>query len=133
MTRKKENYFEAHVTIEPVFEEDFEALDKICNWHNFRRAELLMQKRKNDTPERSRYDTFCTARAYSEKQLRYSVKEFVKELQVSGFTVWRYKVEETVFDSRYVDVLDLLDRSKLPDKELNPRDPCNTQELAEAI
>lgn len=119
----KENYLEAHVTIEPVFEEDFARLDWFCKTWGFSRAELLMQKRKTDTPERSKYDTFCTARSYDEQDIADRVEFFVTALTMDGFKVWRYKIERTLLDSRYNDVFELLDPANLPEKELNPRSP----------
>lgn len=57
---KSKLYYEAHVTVEPVFEEQYQLLKKISEQYNFRIADLLMKKRDSDTPERSKYDTSMT-------------------------------------------------------------------------
>ena len=53
-------YYESHVTVEPLFGEDLEKLKSIAEVYKFRVADLLMQKRPEDSPERSKYDTFAT-------------------------------------------------------------------------
>ena len=121
--RRKENYYESHLTIEPVFEEDLAVVQALCKYHQFRTADLLMQRRAEDTPERSRFDTFCTGRSYDLMDLKLRTMHLVALLQDEGFKVWRYKIEETILDSRYFDVYNLLDQDTLPEKEANPRDP----------
>ena len=123
---ERENYFEAHVTIEPVFADEegrVELLDELCTRYSFRRAALLMQKRSSDEPERSRFDTFCTGRSYSQEDLRERTQGLVAALVDAGFTVWRYKIEYTIMDSMYRPELLPLQAGCLPDKYLNPRSP----------
>lgn len=131
--RAKENYFECHITIEPVFEEELQRVSMVARAHGFRPAKLLMQKRKSDTPMRSKYDTFLTGRSYDYDDLVTRMIKTVGELGDQGFLVWRYKVEETKFDSRYNDLYNLLDRTRIPWKELEPRDPVTNEELEEAL
>lgn len=114
-------YYECHVTIEPVFEERLEELRKIAQCSYFHVAELLMQKREEDTPERSKYDTFCTGRSKSYYDMVDRMRVVVFALQDAGFKVWRYKIEDAVLDSRYGDTYSLLHKDDLPDKELYPR------------
>lgn len=57
------SYYESHITIEPIFDEDLAKVREIANKYGFILAELLMQKRKEDSAERSKYDTFLTSRA----------------------------------------------------------------------
>jgi hypothetical protein len=131
--RAKENYFECHITIEPVFEDELGVVSALAREHGFRPAKLLMQKRKNDTPERSKYDTFLTGRSYDYYDLTSRMVKTIDLIQEIGVIVWRYKVEETMFDSRYNDLYNLLDRTRIPWSELEPRDPVTTQELEDAI
>lgn len=105
-------YFEAHVTIEPVFEERFELFKTVCNQFGFRAAELLMKKRKHDTPQRSTYDSFCTSRSDDVQEISTRMKEFMHELTKIGFQVWRFKVEQAIIDSRYDDSMFPLKSSK---------------------
>lgn len=131
--RAKENYFECHITIEPVFESELETVSGVASEFGFRPAKLLMQKRKSDTPERSKYDTFLTGRGYDLNDLSARMSQAIEAIQGLGFLVWRYKIEETVFDSRYNDRYHLLDQTRIPWSELNPRDPVTPRELEDAI
>lgn len=105
-------YYESHVTIEPVFDDRLDRFRELVKIDDFRAADLLMQKRLEDTPERSKYDTFCTGRSSDLNHLREHMISLVKRLQAEGFTVWRYKIEDTLMDSRYDDVLSLLSKKE---------------------
>jgi hypothetical protein len=100
-------YHEIHVTIEPQFEERLDDVKELAKKHGFKVAELLMQKRKSDTPERSKYDTFLTGHVHLLDHAIESVKNIVKVLEENHFKVWRYKIEDVVIDSRYDDFLSL--------------------------
>lgn len=101
-------YFECHITIEPVFEESYGVVVAIGKKHGFRVAELLMKKRKDDSPERSMYDTFMTSHSKSLSDIKYRMICCCKELEIRGFKVWRYKIEDTVLDSRTEDLYSLI-------------------------
>jgi hypothetical protein len=101
-------YYEAHVTIEPVFDKLLDKADKLAREYKFRIADLLMQKRAEDTPTRSKHDTFMTGRHASYKVLESRMRNLIETLQADGFTVWRYKIEATVIDSKHVDALAVL-------------------------
>jgi hypothetical protein len=103
-----ELYFECHITIQPVFEEDYEIVRTIAAKHGFRIAELLMKKRKEDSAERSMYDTFITSHSRSLSDMKYRMLTCCKELQVHQFKVWRYKIEDTVLDSKKDDLYDIV-------------------------
>ena len=47
-----------------------------------------MQKRAEDSPERSKYDTFMTATAKNYENLQESMIQLIKALQVARYTVW---------------------------------------------
>ena len=102
------HYYESHVTIEPVFNERLEELKELVEVNGFRVADLLMKKREEDKEERSKNDTFCTARDWSFEKLRGRTISVVRNLRNRGFAVWRYKIESTVVDSRYDDSFNLL-------------------------
>lgn len=97
------HYFEAHVTIEPVFGERLKTLKAISEEHGFKVATLLMKKEAEDSSEPSRTDTFTTGRSASLKELTMNTQSLVKCLQSVGFQVWRYKIESTIVDSKYDD------------------------------
>lgn len=102
-------YFECHVTIEPVFDERLEQFKSICSSHRFHVAELLLKKRATDTEKRSAKDSFCTGRSADGEELRVRMRKLIKELQSNEFEVWRYKIEDTVLDSKFNDIEGLLD------------------------
>ena len=118
------HYYEAHITIEPVFDARYAEFSKLCTKYKFRAATLLMQKRKTETPVRSTNDAFCTGRGLSRSDLEDRMVGLVSALTKAGFHVWRYKTESTLLDSRYDDTLFPLERQKLPDKERTPRAPA---------
>lgn len=122
--RRDRHYYEAHVTIEPVFGERREEFTKIAREYGFHVAELLMQKRKKDSPIRSSKDAFCTGRSISSADLEDRMVELVRALKAARFQVWRYKIESTVLDSRYDDSLIPLHQGALPEKERKPGSPA---------
>jgi len=101
-------YYEVHVTIEPVFDDKLEQARLIAEKYKFRVANLLMKKREKDTEERSAKDTFMTGHGKLYRDVATRVIGLVKELHAEGFKVWRYKIEDTMIDSRITDELDLL-------------------------
>lgn len=119
------HYYEAHITVEPVFDEGLERFKLICKDYKFRVANLLMQRRPTDTEERSKNDSFCTGRGISYTDIRVRMLELVKRLEQEGFKIWRYKIEATLMDSRYDDKEHILDKETLPEKERNPKPPAD--------
>lgn len=101
-------YYEAHVTIEPVFDAAREQADILAREHSFKLAHLLMQKRELDAPERSKHDTFMTAHSRELEELIERTQSLIIALKAAGYKVWRYKIEDTVLDSRAQDTLRLL-------------------------
>lgn len=102
-------YLESHITIEPVLDgSKLEVVHFIARTYSFRVADLLMQKREEDTPERSKFDTFMTSHSTSLEVIEFNTKECIKTLQQFGFKVWRYKIENIVCDSRNEDIWKLL-------------------------
>lgn len=103
------HYFEAHVTIEPVFDDRLDQARVIAERWRFRLADLLMQKRAVDTAQRLSKDTFMTGTAKHLPDIRRRMTLLVTDLKAAGFTVWRYKIEDTVVDSRVADEYGLLE------------------------
>ena len=102
-------YYEAHVTVEPIFDgPQLTLFTSLCKARQFLPAKLLMQRRATDTPERSSKDSFCTGRGTDRADLTDRMVELIQSLRVNGFKVWRYKIEDTLLDSRHSDVLGLL-------------------------
>lgn len=101
-------YYESHITIEPTDENGREDIEKIAGQFNFKLAKLLMQKRSVDTPERSKYDTFCTGHGTDQQDILNRMKACIMWLKIHGFKVWRYKIECVIIDSRNEDSLNIL-------------------------
>jgi hypothetical protein len=97
-------YFEAHITIDPVPEDGRAAVQVLGDRWGFKLAKLLMEKGKP-----SNLDTFMTGHGKLLDDMRRRVTGMVTDLQVAGYRVRRYKVEDTLFDSRTNDVLGLLE------------------------
>lgn len=97
-------YYEAHITIDPVPEDGRPAVQVLGDRWSFKLAKLLMQK-----GEPSKIDTFMTAHGKDLDDIRRRVIGMVIDLQHHGYVVRRYKVEDTIFDSRTRDVLGLLE------------------------
>jgi len=93
-------YFESHITIEPVFEDKYAEFKTVAMLHGFRSTELLLQKRKNDTPTRSSMDMFCTAHSKNFHDLEHRMRTLSRVLHASGFKVWRRKIEAVLVDER---------------------------------
>ena len=103
-------YYESHITIEPVFEQRLEELNTYAKAYGFKVANLLMQKRKEDSPERSKSDTFCTGWSTDDKKdLEKRMVGLITALKQTDYKIYRYKIEECILDSREADVLGLLD------------------------
>ena len=101
-------YYEAHVTIEPIFDDARESAAITAQQFGFKLAKLLMQKRVADAPEQSKFDTFMTSHSRDFEDIVNRTKELVAALKNKGFSVWRYKIEDIVVDSRIEDTWDLL-------------------------
>ena len=94
-------YFESHITIEPVFGERYDKFSEACKKYKFKAAELLLQKNREDTPERSSKDSFCTGHS---KEYNYLYDRMIKlhdDLVGLGFAVWRYKIESILLDEKF--------------------------------
>jgi len=104
-------YLEAHITIEPVFDERREEASRLAKEFGFRLADLLMKKRSEETAQRSDKDTFMTGHSKSFDDIQQRLMKLVLGLKKQGFQVWRYKVENTLMDSRYQDVLSIIDKN----------------------
>lgn len=93
-------YFESHITVEPVFDERLELFQETVKPFGFKAADLLLQKSREATPERSSKDTFATAKAPWNRRadIENRMRACVAALQFAGFKVWRYKIEAVVLD-----------------------------------
>jgi hypothetical protein len=98
-------YYEAHVTIDPVEDDDrithLKGLAQPCG---FRLAKLLL--RKGRTP--STDDAFLTCRTTDREEIEGRTRLMVAYLKDHGYGVRRYKIEDTLVDSKMDDEWGLL-------------------------
>lgn len=93
--------YEAHITIEPVFDERLAEFTNLCKLYGFRAAKLLMQKTRADTATRSSRDSFCTGHGNDYDEILLRGRKLVNALRQIGMIVWRFKIEEILLDERY--------------------------------
>jgi hypothetical protein len=96
-------YYESHITIEPVFNERLELFRELCKDYGFQAADLLMQKKRENKPERSDKDTFCTGRGRDFNALKARMHRLVAQLEDHDYSVWREKIEAVLYDRRLKD------------------------------
>lgn len=99
-------YYESHITIDPVYEDGLAKFKDIAAIYNFRVAELLMVKK--DQYLQSTKDSFCTSRSKDYTQIVNDTICLVEALQEEDFHVRRYKIEDTLVDSKIEDRYKLL-------------------------
>lgn len=100
--------YECHVTIEPVFGTELNFVENVANGYNFKVANLLMQKRREDSPERSKNDTFMTGHDKDFNNIKERLENLITDLTRYGYKVWRYKIEDIIVDSRFDDEFNFL-------------------------
>ena len=106
-------YLESHVTISPVFDAERDRAGEIASRHGFKLAHLLMKKARNSVEQQSERDTFMTGHSKFCDDITERTKTLVLDLQQKGFKVWRYKIENTVLDSRNSgDIWGVLDETR---------------------
>lgn len=101
-------YYECHVTIDPVFGEERKALAEIIKPYKFKLAKLVMKKGKGEEYKDSTLDTFFTAHGKYYSDLQQRMVDCVRLVQSEGYNVRRYKIENTIIDSKFEDLLELI-------------------------
>lgn len=87
-------YFEAHITIDPVLDEDkLQELKDLVKPLGFRVAKLFMQK-----GDPSNLDSFMTAHDKDYHSIMQSTYKAVDWLKDNGYGVRRYKIENILLD-----------------------------------
>ena len=107
MSNRAALYYESHVTINPVPEEQRHVIEELGKPFKFKLAKLLMEK-SNGTRLPSTIDTFMTAHGMELDDMRDRVIGLVNSLNKNGFTVRRYKIEDTICDSRTADIYNII-------------------------
>ena len=109
MRDKSDLYYECHITIDPIFGSRRQELEKLVGMFDFKLAKLVMFKgpEKQDWKD-SQKDTFFTAHDHYYSRLQQRMVDCIRIIQEAGYVVRRYKIEDTIIDSRTTDILALL-------------------------
>jgi hypothetical protein len=100
-------YYEAHVTFEPIFDEDtLEIAKNLAASAGYKVADLYMLNH-----EASRKDTFMTKHSKDYDALATSIILVVDLFKDISVECLRYKIESVVLDSRYEDKYKLIGES----------------------
>lgn len=99
-------YYESHVTIDPPTRGQERVVQALSKEQGFRLAKLFMRKAAQE--EKHQDDAFMTAHSMELDDIRTRTANLVRSLQMFGIKVRRYKIEDTVLDSRNFDELGLL-------------------------
>lgn len=97
----KKLYYEAHITIEPIYGDDLLLAARLAENNRFKIADLLMKKERDATELRSDKDTFLSAKDEDVDVLISMTRKMLRDLWDAGFKVWRYKIEKAIIDSQY--------------------------------
>ena len=100
-------YFEVHVTLDPQFDDKLSQLKALAIMFRFRVADLVM-KRSVGSEAPNQEDSFCTYRGNDWDETVRQTTAFIAILQDADFVVRRYKIENTLIDSKMGDELYLL-------------------------
>lgn len=115
-------YYECHITTQPVFNEKLVILKSIASKHGFRVANLLVKKSSKEKEITHNLDSFCTTRTSTHDVILYRMKSMIQDIEQHDITVYRYKIEICILDSKITDELDLLHpeikREKYPKRKI---------------
>lgn len=92
-------YYEAHITVPPLTEKDSEGLDKLCKGSIWHRSTFELHK-NGEVP-----NGFVSARAATRTEILDAMAAMLATLQQAGFEILRFKVEDTLLDSKRGDTL----------------------------
>ena len=111
-------YYEMHITIEFPGEDHIDGLKEMASIYDFHMGDLLLMKNED---ERSHKDLFFTGRVTPKSETTeeldnlwalhkaiLTTETFCRVLNIIGYNVIRYKIEDTVYDSKIKDVLEVM-------------------------
>ena len=97
--------YEAYVMIESAKGSAFELFGGICKRYGFQVASLTLVKDCQNIDDTSNSDLFAIGQGASYSDAAIRCHELVRDLQVAGFSVRRCKVQHTVLDIDYREML----------------------------
>ena len=99
--------YESRITIDPVYDDGLIKFKEIAANFNFRVADLVMNKGGSYSVP-STQDAFATSRSKDYTEIVNNTINMISALQSNKFHVRRYKIEDTLVDSRIEDRFQLL-------------------------
>ncbi len=101
---KSRLYYECHVTIEPpTTVERVQELDTISKSRGWRMSTFTMLKPGAEPP-----NAFISYRNQDYDKTLAGVRAVIDDVEAHGFTVLRWKIEDTLFDSNKGDTLGMI-------------------------
>lgn len=97
-TQKAKLYYEAHITCDSG--NDFDEFTTIAKYNGWRSSRF-----DEDNVDFYNGKWFLSYRETDLKTMKSSIKLIINELKQAGYSVIRWKIEDTLFDSKYGDVL----------------------------
>src|SRR6478736_199900 len=100
-------YYEAHINFPHPTEEQAEKVREICSRQMFWKM-ATFEMHKDQVPT-----GFCTGRNRVKEEIQAEVLQVITEMEAAGIEVLRWKIEDTVLDSKYGDSLSMLQSTRL--------------------
>ena len=101
-----DSQYEAHINLGEMSPTLENMLQDILIELNFKTTDIVALPYKN--LEQEEFYKIITTKDANLKNLTRRIKDTVKFLSGVGYKVQRYKIESTIFDSKYIDDLNLL-------------------------
>jgi hypothetical protein len=92
-------YYEVHVTITPPKPSEVEHLSMLASKYGFRMAKLFKLS-DGSSNDKDAFFTYRSTPGELFEQVRSKMLHFVGELAMELFTVKRYKIEDTLLDTK---------------------------------
>lgn len=99
--KQSDLYYEVHVTIEPVEQERYTLFKSLSSKQKFWCSEWMLKKEEG-------FNFFATTRGKDYTETYNRMVKLIIDLIQNGFKVMRYKIEDTVLDSKIDDKLNLI-------------------------
>lgn len=99
---KSSLYYECHITTEVIPHDKREQFDKDCKEFGFWASDWKLA----DTSLKF----FATSRDTDLENMRLRMDGLMRLIKSRGIMIWRYKIEDTIIDSKIIDCLGLVDK-----------------------
>lgn len=94
-------YYECHITTDVIPPDKRELFDRLCKNAGFWASDWKLA----DTSLKF----FATSRGHDYTELKSRMCNLILDLKAFDFKVWRYKIEDTILDSKIEDIYNIVD------------------------